>query len=45
MQKNERGMWMMASNQYVRADSRWAAEQQLKGQYPSSTSIMYVGEE
>jgi len=44
-QRNDRGIFMLATMQYVRANSRWDAERQIKGQYPSGTLIMYISEE
>lgn len=44
-QRNERGGFMASTMQYVRANSRWDAERQIKGQYPSGTLIMYISEE
>jgi hypothetical protein len=44
-QRNDRGIFMLATMQYVRANSRWDAERQIKGQYPPGTLIMYLSEE
>ena len=44
-QRSDRGGFMASTMQYVRANSRWDAERQIKGQYPSGTLIMYISEE